>query len=312
MELRHLRYFVMVAEEENISRAAARLNISQPAVSRQIHDLEDELGVVLFERERNGLSLTEAGHSALTHARQVLRQEKSLLQAMSHFAESETLLSLKVGYIPTALTGFLAEAMHQFNLQHNQVCVQIYEMSPLQQEKALRKREIDLALLGSACPGLKRDFRVQAIRKVAVAVALPEDHRLAGRKWIDLEELADDVFLSLHEKNFPGRREMMKEMCRRVGIDPKISIRAEGLSELLALVGAGSGVALVPADLDELQHARMVFVKLKRPKFTLVSSAVWRKEIETEGLLDLVALLQGGGEQRTAAAEAMARQDGRE
>ncbi|NOY00394.1 MAG: hypothetical protein GXP30_11760 [Verrucomicrobia bacterium] len=83
-------------------------------------------------------------------------------------------------------------------------------------------------------------------------------------------------------------------MCERVGIDPKISIRAEGLSELLALVGGGSGVALVPADLEQLPHARMVFVKLKRPKFTLVSSAVWKKDGEAEGLLELVALLREG------------------
>ncbi|NOX98285.1 MAG: LysR family transcriptional regulator [Verrucomicrobia bacterium] len=153
-----MRYFVMAAEEKNISRAAARLNISQPAVSRQIRDLEEELGAVLFERERNGLSLTEAGHTALGHARQMLRQEKALGEAMRFFVENEGLASLKVGFIPTALTGFLAEALRLFNQKQSRVCVQIYEMSPRQQEKALRKGDIDLALfaLGSIPRSLLR------------------------------------------------------------------------------------------------------------------------------------------------------------
>ena len=266
----------MAAEEKNISRAAARLNISQPAVSRQIHDLEGEIGTALFERERNGLSLTEAGHTALTHAREMLRQEKAMLTSLRVFGGQDEKESLKVGFIPTALPGFLADGMRRFNELQRNVCVQIFEMSPLQQEKALRGGEIDLALLGDACPELEKVFRVEPIRKVLLAVAVPDDHRLAARKSIDLAELANDTFLSLHEKSFPGRKEMMKEMFDRAGISPKVTLKAAGLSELLGLVGGGTGVALVPADLDQLPHARMVFIKLKRPKFTLVSSAVWR------------------------------------
>lgn len=283
----------MAAEEKNISRAAARLNISQPAVSRQIHDLEDELGAVLFERERNGLSLTEAGHTALTHAREMLRQERAMLASLQVFGNEDEAVSLKVGFIPTALPGFLADGLRRFNEAHKNVCVQIFEMSPRQQETALRDGEIDLALLGNACPELQENFRVESIRKVLMAVAVPDDHRLAARKSIDLVELADDTFLSLHEKNFPGRKEMMKEMFGRAGISPRVSLKAAGLSELLGLVGGGVGVALVPADLDQLPHARMVFIKLKHPRFTLVSSAVWRKEDETEALRALVSLLKG-------------------
>ncbi|MDP6700212.1 MAG: LysR family transcriptional regulator, partial [Candidatus Latescibacteria bacterium] len=103
MELRHLRYFAMAAEEENISRASARLHISQPAVSRQIKDLEEELGVQLFERLRDGLKLTAAGNRALVHARQILRKAAELEEAMHPFRGQHTTLTLAVGYIPTAL-----------------------------------------------------------------------------------------------------------------------------------------------------------------------------------------------------------------
>ena len=125
MELRHLRYLVMAAEETNISRAAARLNVSQPAVSRQIKDLEAELGVKLFEREHNGLRITEAGGTALAHARELLRQSSTMIEAMQAFAKRGQVLSIKVGFLPTALPGFLAEGMRKFNRTYQNVCVHV-------------------------------------------------------------------------------------------------------------------------------------------------------------------------------------------
>lgn len=298
MELRHLRYFVMAAEEGNMSRAAARLHVSQPAVSRQLRDLEEELGVPLFERQSNGLSITDAGQTALTHARQILRQSNAMSEAMRSFSESEHSVTLRIGYLPTALPGFLADGLRRFNDSHRNVCVQIHEMTPLEQEKALQKDEIDLALLGTACPELKKKYRVEPIRKVPLAAVVPDDHRLADRKSIDLAEMAADTFLTLHEDHFPGRPAMMKSIFDRAKISPKISLKVNGLSELLGHVGAGAGVALVPADVDQLPHARVSFIALKRPKTTLVSSAVWRKESETQELLDLFEQIANGADER--------------
>ena len=118
-----------------------------------------------------------------------------------------------------------------------------------------------------------------------MALALPDDHALADRKSVDLAELGGDTFLSLHEKHFPGRPELMRSMFERAGISPRIALKADGLSELLGHVGGGSGVALVPADIEVLPHARVRFARLKRPTATLVSSAVWRQDRETPELL---------------------------
>ena len=107
-----------------------------------------------------------------------------------------------------------------------------------------------------------------------MAIALPDDHPLANRKAIDLAELSDETFLSLHEKHFPGRPELMKSMFERAGIAPRIALKADGLSSLLGQVGGGNGVALVPADADVLPHTGVAFGKLRRPKVTLISSAV--------------------------------------
>ncbi len=297
MELRHLRYFVMAAEEANISRAAARLNVSQPAVSRQIHDLEDELGVALFVREHHGLKLTTAGETALVQARELLRQSGTLIESMRSFARKGKTASLKVGFIPSALPGLLAEGLKIFNRTHPNVCVQIYEMSPSEQEKALANGEIDLALLGAASPSIKRRYKSRAIRQAHMAAIVPQDHPLASRTAIDLAELADDTFISLHEKHFPSRPLIMARLFERARIQPEVAVHAAGLTELLGLVSAGVGVAIVPDDLSRLAHPGVAFLTLKRPTLKLTSSAVWRAENTPHAITDLVDLLETAGQQ---------------
>lgn len=283
----------MAAEEANISRAAARLNVSQPAVSRQIKDLEEELGLPLFNREPTGLSLTEGGSAALAHAREILRQSNTMIEMMAALANRERAVSVKVGFLPTALPGFLADGMRQFNRKYKNVSLQIFEMTPTQQEEALRNGEIDLALIGEPCPDVKRDYYVDTIRRTEMAMVVPDDHRLAGRKSVNLSEFADDTFVTLHEKQFPGRPQMMADMFSKASINPEVTIRANGLSELLGLVGGGAGVALAPADLVQLPHHGVVFLNMKKPKLTLLFSAAWRKTGDLSGVEALVDLLKG-------------------
>lgn len=292
MELRHLKYFVMAAEEKNISRAAERLFVSQPAVSRQIKDLEDELGLPLFVRKPNGLSLTEAGATALAHAREIMRQANGMTEAMQALAKRRDCMTIKVGFLPTALPGFLTKAMRELHRKHTNLKVQIYDMPPPQQEQALRNGEIDLGLIGDPDASVRRDFHVETIRRVDVAMIVPDDHPLAKRKSVELAEFADDIFVTLHEKQFPGRPAMMAEMFCKAGINPEVSLRARGLTELLALVGSGAGVAIAPADLAQLPHSGLVFLKLKKPRRTLMFSAAWCKNIENPGVLELVELMK--------------------
>ena len=182
MELRHLRYFVTAAEEKNISRASVRLHISQPAVSRQIKDLEEELGVQLFKRLRDGLELTDAGNRALVHAREILHRAAVMQEAMTPFCGRSAPANLSVGYIPTVLPGFLAHALRIFHQQHDGLRIQIVEMMPREQVEALREGRLDLALLGMPWPTLKKDFAVRAILRVPMAIVIPSDHALAARR----------------------------------------------------------------------------------------------------------------------------------
>ena len=282
----------MAAEEGNITRASDRLNVSQPAVSRQIKDLEDELGVQLFNRESNGLSLTDEGTAALAHAREILRQSNSMIESMAALATRQKIHSIKVGFLPTALPGLLTNAMRAFNRKHVGYCVQIFEMSPVHQEEALRNGKIDLALIGEPSPGLRRDCHVDTIRRTELAVIVPDSHPLAGRKVVDLAEFAQDTFLTLQEDLFPGRIELMADMFSKAAIDPEVVMRASGLSELLGLVGGGAGVALAPADLDNLPHPGVAFLKLKKPRRVMLFSAAWRKTGDLKGIQALVHMIQ--------------------
>ncbi|MGI9240952.1 MAG: LysR substrate-binding domain-containing protein [Verrucomicrobiales bacterium] len=291
MELRHLRYFVMAAEEENISRAAARLNLTQPAVSRQIRDLESDLGLPLFDRESGGLKLTEAGQAALPHAQDILRRAEGLSSAMAAF-KRQPKRSLRVGFIPTALPGFLAAALRTFNQRHDDVCTQIREMSPVDQERALRDGEIDVALIGSPCPEILAKFKSAELLKTPLAIVLPDDHLLALRKSIDLAELEGERFVSLDERHFPGRPALIADLGERAGFTLDVGMKAEGLPELLGLVAGGAGVGVLPQDVHQLPHPGVVFIRMRRPSVQLVSSAVWRSDAESDELLELIGLLK--------------------
>lgn len=294
MELRHLRYFVTAAEEGGISRAAARLNISQPAVSRQLRDLEEELGVKLFTRKSQGLTVTEDGETALIHARDLLRRANAMTAAFQR-RKAKPRKTLHVGFIPTALPGFLADGMRRFNAEHPNTCVQIREMSPREQEQALGKGEIDLALLGTACPEVRRRFNTTNILKAPLSIVLPNNHLLALRKSIDLIELEGESFVSLHERNFPGRPQLIADLSEKAGFALEVSIKANGLSEALGMVAGGAGVAVLPADVDRLPHPGVVFVKMRKPRIHLTSSAAWRKEDADPEIETLVQYLEESG-----------------
>lgn len=282
----------MAAEEKNISRASDRLNVSQPAVSRQIKDLEDELGVQLFIREPNGLSLTDAGTAALTHAQQILRQANTMTEAMKAMASRGKTYSLKVGFLPTVLPGLLTNAMRAFNQTHPDYCVQIFEMSPIRQEEALEKGEINLALIGDPSDEIRRKYHAETISRTELAMLVPDTHPLAGRKSVDLAEFGSDTFVTLHEDQFPGRIEMMADLFSSAGINPKVAIRATGLSELIGLIGGSAGVAVAPADLKNLLHPGVAFLNLRKPSRRLQFSAVWQKDESSGGIDDLVQILK--------------------
>lgn len=276
MELRQLRYFVAVAEDSNFSRAATRLYISQPALSRQIKNLEDELGSTLFLRQADGLKLTEAGYFFLEQAKEILKQSQTTIEILqSRYKQVEQ--PLRIGYIPSTLKSILGDALNRFGPVYPQIPLRLKEMCPTEQVKALREGTIDIAFIGNAPSELEAEFEVQCVKCVPVNAVLQETHQFADRASIQLNELSKDKFVGVSEETFPKRNEYIRDVCRRAGFTPDISISADTLGSMLALVAAGQGVALIPSEAASLPHTQVVFVPLSPPCFAR-STAMWRKE----------------------------------
>jgi len=290
MELRHLRYFVTVAEELNVSRASARLRISQPAVSRQLRDLEQELGVDLFHREKSRLKLTAAGEAFLAHARDLLRRSNDAASEMAAF-RPHTKRTLIVGYIAPVLATLTPE-LRTFGEKNPGVEVVLHEMAPGEQVEALRDRRLDLALPGNPCPELAKEFELVVLEQIPFQAVLPDNHLLALRKRIALAELKDEVFIGFDEDRFPGRNDMICRACQQVGFTPRLLHRVESLSALLAKVAAGSGVTLTPREVGQLPHAGAVLIPLKPPFPSVASAAVFRKGEPKPPVLDFMVALR--------------------
>ena len=289
MELRHLRYFVTAAEELNISRASARLRVSQPAVSRQMHDLESELGVALFVRRSDGLALTDAGESFLIHAREILRKSAEAATHMDSFRR-RPVKKLTVGYIPSVMTEILTPALKSFTRGNRDTEVHLKELAPQDQARSLRDGKIDLALLGNPCPELASEFDIVELRRVSFDAVLPDDHRLAKRASVGLKELKNEIFIGFDEGLFPGRNSTICCACQEAGFTPRIVLRVENLTSLLANVAAGKGLALTPGEVSQLPHSGVVFVKLKRPVPSVISAAATRKGDRNPRLAELLRM----------------------
>ncbi|MBD1847864.1 LysR family transcriptional regulator [Cyanobacteria bacterium FACHB-63] len=289
MELRQLKYFVVVAEELNFSRAATRLCISQPALSRQVKNLEAEVGNLLFLRQTDGLKLTEAGSFFLEQAKEILQQSQTTVQALQaqYMNRDEP---LKIGYIPTTLQSFLGETLNRFGRVHPQVPIRLQERTANDQVTALRQGTIDVAFIGNAPAELESEFIIRCVRYVPVNAILPETHPLADQDSIRLIDLAHERFIGVSEETFPKCNEYTRNVCRRAGFTVNIWMSADTLGSMIALVGAGQGVALIPSEAADLPHPQVVFKPLNPPFFAR-STAMWRKEVPAKSLEKFLRVL---------------------
>jgi DNA-binding transcriptional LysR family regulator len=264
MEFHQLRSFVATAEELSITAAARRVHLSQPALSRQIQSLEEELGVALFDRVRQRIHLTAAGRYFLDRARQMLCDaETSAQQVREQFGDGKR--TIRLGFLTIFLDDLVAPAVKALRKSHPRSAVALFELSPQAQVDRLRNDELDLGLLGNLAEEDRSRFSARSLMRNAMAAVLPEDHRLARRRQIDLKELAGDPFVSLSDAVFPGRRQFLRGICRMRGFEPVIAEECDSLPLLLAAVSGGAGVALLPAHSAKLPHSGSVFVRLKAP-----------------------------------------------
>ncbi len=277
MELRHLRYFVAVAEELHLGRAAERLRIAQPPLSRQIRDLEREVGTPLFERVPRGVELTPAGRAFLPEARLTLAQAERAQRTARRAAQGET-GRLRVGFVETAAdAAVLPDVLGFFRMHLPDVGVSLFEMDALQQAEALRTERIDLGILHSLPTDAAQWLRVEPVYDDPIVAAVPQTHALAGRARLTLKELATESFVLFPRPTAPVLYDALIARCRAAGFSPRVVQEAAGWHTLAGLVAAGVGVAFVPESLAELRRPGVVYTPLPGLKVELRMVAAWKR-----------------------------------
>ena len=222
MELRHLRYFVAVAEELHFGRAAERLHIAQPPLSRQMHDLEREVGTMLFERVPRGVELTPAGAAFLPEARLTLAQAERAQRTALRAASGET-GRLRVGFVEAAThSGILPDVLSFFRMHLPAVGLSLFELDPAQQAESFRSGRIDLGILNSAPLDADRWLKVESIYSEPLVAALPKAHRLASRVKIKLADLAAESFVLFPRPIDPPLFDGIIARCRAANFSPRV------------------------------------------------------------------------------------------
>lgn len=268
MELRHLRYFVAVAEEGHVTRAAERLGIQQPPLSQQIKALETELGVQLFHRRPRGVALTPAGESLLLDARRILAEVGSALARCRRTARGEQ-GRVAVGFTASApFHPFVMRSVRDFRGGHPLVDVTLEEGGTAELVAALRDERLDVAFVRSAVPE-EEGISVDDLIEEPMVAALPRRHRLAkqGRGGLPLARLAGEPFVLYRRASGPGLYDAIVGACQAAGFTPHTEQEAPRITATLNLVAAGLGVTLVPQSLCSLQAGAITYRPLRgRPR----------------------------------------------
>lgn len=281
--IRHLWLFLAVAEDQNFSRAAKRLGMSQPPLTEQIQALEQSLRVQLFTRSRRGAQLTAAGAAILPAVRKFADQLERLELAV-HEAVTGHAGVLTIGAITSAMIDVLPRLIERFKQDHPLITVSVREIDSAEAIPALEAGDFDIAfarLEGS----LGRHLQSMPLSEDRLAVAMPKDHPLAASEAIDLKALADETLVMASRDVSPVYFDYLVGLCKTSGFAPRIVHQVRSVSSQVAFVSCGQGVALVPTSMDKLAPEN-VLVRPLQPEVKVVTTAMAWHGVNSNPLVD--------------------------
>jgi DNA-binding transcriptional LysR family regulator len=243
MELRHLRYFAAVAAHGSFSRAADNLHLTQPALSRQVKDLEEELGVPLFVRGKNAVTLTEAGELFYEEARDLLARADQAIQRVRGEARNEI---LRVGYAPSLTTGILPGALEKFQTATPRVRIEFADLTPREMVDLAKAGRLDLVIAPDGFESAVPSFQWSELRRSTLVLVMPATHQLAKLAKIAPARLRQLPLIGLGRENFPDYVPRVRAMLKPFGVVPNfVSLVNDGVSALFVAVEAGNAAALL-------------------------------------------------------------------
>ncbi|MEZ2126633.1 MULTISPECIES: LysR substrate-binding domain-containing protein [unclassified Sinorhizobium] len=290
MDLKHLRYFIAVAEELHFARAAARLNMSQPPLSQMINRLEDSLGFKLFERTKRKVVLTEAGKVLLQHSRSIIARADFAVQNAERTARGDV-GHLRVAFIPWAdFTPLFSDVFRRFGERHPEVVVDFHSMPALAAVTALEEHRIDIAFL-STPPEPPEGLSTQSVLSDSIVLALPEKHPMAERDAISLRLLASEPQIVVAADRIGSYYQMIEAACNQAGFNLQAKHIIDHPQTTLALVSAGVGVSLVPASYENVRRPGIIYRPLET-SITVRLVAAWNPEDNSRVVAAFLGILR--------------------
>ncbi|MDB5495912.1 MAG: LysR family transcriptional regulator [Phenylobacterium sp.] len=265
IELRRLRYLVAVADEGHITRAAERLGIQQPPLTRQIRLLEEELGVALFERLPRGMRTTEAGRVVVEEARDLLARAERIKETAQRAARGEQ-GRLAVGYTSSAaFHPFVTQQIRAFRESRPGVALALAEDGTPELVHGLREERLDAAFLRSTSIDIA-GLSIEPLLEEKMVAAVPTGHALAKAGKVALADLAEETFIFYRRPTGPGLYDAIMAACLAAGFSPTVGQEAPRMASTLSLVASGLGVAIAPASMQRMNVEGVAFVRLRGAK----------------------------------------------
>jgi DNA-binding transcriptional LysR family regulator len=280
MELRHLRYFVAVAEEQNVSRAARRLHVSQPPLSRQIRDLESELGVALFDRGTKAFRLTEAGRVFLTEARTILKGAEGAVQMAKDVAGGKR-GEINVGYAPSLTVELLPRALRYFRKSNPGVRVRLHDLSTQEMLRGLNDGSLQVAMMVQVPSKDLKGLVFDELQRQPVCVALHPAHPLARARKVGLEQVANECLVAFTHADYPEHQAWVAGLFAPLNRAPQIVEEHDSITSLIAAVESGRGVAVIAQPHNGLASPRLKICPLRPAPPPLGIGIAYRKKFRS-------------------------------
>lgn len=292
MELRHLRYFVAVAEELNFRKAAERLHLTQPSLSAQIRQLEEEMGLRLLERDTHSVTLNPAGVRFLEDCRRILRDVKESTRSAQRIGRGEA-GQLSIGFVASLGHGFLPQVLKTYREKFPDVELHLTELDTTQQIKAINSRRIDLGIIGLGLTEETTDLQLRVVSEERLMAVLPQGHPLAkGHKTkprpLPLSTLANEPFLLAARQSAPLYNPWLLVLCHQAGFQPHLVQEVGQPTTVLNYVAANLGVTILPEQFSRQQTEGVVFLPLASPVPRYRYCAAWLPENQHPALLHFV------------------------
>ncbi len=290
MELRHLKYFIAVAEELHFARAAGRLHLAQPSLSKQIKQLEQELGFPLFYRTKQRVELLDAGHVFLDEAHRILRQAENAVESArrAHTGQSGRLL---IGFSASATLEVLPKVLRKYLELYPNVTVELSEMTTIRATELVLDSPLSVGLLRSPSLLNKELFSIETILREPFVVAVPDSHPAAKQDSVRIKTLAGEPFIVPPRQPGWDYADTIFQILRENAVEPRIVQEARQALAVVSLVAGGLGVALVPASFSNVRLPGVTYRPIKGRSLTTDLAMVWKRNSRASTLrvfLDVV------------------------